>query len=112
MKKLLISTLTLTFALTLSVLSFAVEVPAKSAIPAIPTVEMKTVSAPSVEMIDINSATEAQLKRIPGISDEYAKKIIGGRPFANKSQLLSKKIIPKPVYDKVKDMIIAKKIKK
>ncbi|MGB9081256.1 MAG: helix-hairpin-helix domain-containing protein [Desulfuromonadaceae bacterium] len=55
------------------------------------------------------SATEAELKAVPSIGDAYAKKIIAGRPFSNKSQLLSKKIVPKPVYDKIKDMIIAKK---
>ena len=65
-----------------------------------------------MELIDINSATKAELKAIPGIGDVYADKIMAGRPFTNKSQLLSKKIIPKPVYDKVKDLIIAKQAKK
>jgi len=85
-------------------------VPATPAMPSKPTVP--AVSAPQMQLIDINSATEAELRAIPGIGDAYAKKIIAGRPFANKSQLLSKKIIPKPVYDKVKDMIIAKQVKK
>lgn len=108
MKKLV----TLVFALLLvASVSFAVEkiaVPAMPAKPAVPAMEMKAPVAPAMEMVDINSATEAELKAVPGIGDAYAKKIIAGRPFSNKSQLLSKKIVPKPVYDKIKDMIIAK----
>ena len=106
------------FIMTASI-SFAADmyktVPAKPAMPAVPPVEKKVEAAvptAKMEMIDINSATEAELKAIPGVGDTYAKKIITGRPFSNKSQLLSKKILPKPVYDKVKDMIIAKKVKK
>lgn len=87
-------------------------VPAKPAVPALPAVEKKAAPAAGMELIDINSAAESELKAIPLIGDEYAKKIIAGRPFSNKKQLLSKKIIPKPVYDQVKDMIIAKKPKK
>ncbi len=60
------------------------------------------------ELIDLNSATVAQLKAIPGIGDTYAQKIIDGRPYAKKDQLKTKKILPDAVYDKIKDMIIAK----
>jgi len=109
---------TLVFALILAAsISYAAEMktmPAKPATPAVPAVPAKPAvpaTAP-MELIDINSATEAELKKIPGIGDAYASKIIAGRPFSNKSQLLSKKIVPKPVYDKVKDMIVAKKVTK
>ncbi|WP_263416846.1 ComEA family DNA-binding protein [Terriglobus albidus] len=63
-------------------------------------------------LVDINSATADQLKAIPGIGDVYSKKIIDGRPYANKTQLVSKNILPQGVYDKVKDKIIAKQAKK
>ena len=59
-------------------------------------------------LIDINSATETELKAIPGVGDAYAAKIIAGRPFANKSQLTSRKIIPVPLYEQIKERIIAK----
>jgi len=87
-------------------------VPSVPAVPAMPAAEKKAAPAGNMELIDINSAAESELKAIPLVGDTYAKKIIAGRPFSNKKQLLSKKILPKPVYDKVKDMIIAKKPKK
>jgi competence protein ComEA len=64
--------------------------------------------APAADLVDINSATADQLKAVPGIGDVYSKKIIDGRPYANKSQLVSKKIIPQGVYNKIKDLIVAK----
>ena len=51
------------------------------------------------------------MKSLPGIGETYSKKIIDGRPYANKSQLVSRKIIPPATYDKIKDQIIAKQKK-
>jgi competence protein ComEA len=102
----------LLFALMLaSSLTFAAE---KKEIPAKPTYATveKTAPAAKAELIDINTATEAELKAIPGIGDAYAKKIIAGRPYAKKDQLKSKKIVPAGVYEKIKDKIIAKEVKK
>jgi len=60
------------------------------------------------DLIDINSATKEQLSSLPGIGDKYSDKIIAGRPYANKSQLVSKNIIPQGVYSKISSMIVAK----
>src|SRR5512133_2375993 len=55
------------------------------------------------KIVDINSASEAELKAIPGIGDAYAAKIVAGRPYANKTQLKSRKIVPAVLYEQVKD---------
>jgi len=58
--------------------------------------------------IDINTASEADLKSISGIGSAYASKIIAARPYANKAQLKSRNVLPVPVYEQVKDFIIAR----
>jgi competence protein ComEA len=60
------------------------------------------------ELVDINTATEAELIALPAIGEAYAKKIIAGRPYARKDELVSKNIMPESSYVKVKDKIIAK----
>jgi competence protein ComEA len=65
-------------------------------------------TAATTDLLDINSATADQLKALAGIGDKYSAKIIAGRPYANKSQLVSKGVIPQATYNKIADKIIAK----
>jgi competence protein ComEA len=69
-------------------------------------------SAATTDKIDINTATADQLKAFPGIGDAYAKRIIDGRPFTAKNQLLTRGILPEATYNKIKDQIIASHPKK
>jgi len=63
------------------------------------------------EPLDINSATEKQLKELPGIGDALAEKIIKNRPYKRKDELVQKKIVPESTYDKIKDDIVARQKK-
>ena len=70
--------------------------------------ESKMAPAPKVELLDINSATADQLDALPGIGKTYSAKIIAGRPYKGKDELVQKNIVPQATYDKIKDKVIAK----
>ena len=61
--------------------------------------------------IDLNSATKDDLMKLPGVGDATADKIIAARPFKTKAELLTKKIVTRAEYAKIRTHVIAKKAK-
>jgi len=65
----------------------------------------KKMAAPKV---DINSAAKEDLMKLPGITEDIAEKIVEGRPYKSKAELLSKKMVTKAQYSKIRNKVIAK----
>jgi competence protein ComEA len=104
MMRLIVLAIALTFALTSAVPALA----QPKADPAAKTDKAAPAKPAKKEPLDINSAAEDQLRTLPGIGDAYAKKIVDGRPYKRKDELVQKKVVPQATYDKIKDQIIAK----
>lgn len=106
-----LSTLALTLALGLApslAWSQAAQSPAPA--PATKTAPAAKPAAPAAkaEPLDINSASPAELDALPGIGEARSAAIIKGRPYKGKDELVQKGIIPKNVYAKIKDKIVAR----
>jgi DNA uptake protein ComE-like DNA-binding protein len=87
--------------------ALAVAVALLFAAPAVSWAKTAPAASKKAEKLDLNTASEDQLKALPGIGDAYAKKIVAGRPYKAKDELWEKKIIPKGTYQKIRDQVIA-----
>jgi competence protein ComEA len=107
------------FALTLCAAAFATPCFAQAVQPAVPGQASPAPAAKPAkakpaaksaakQLLDINTATEDELRALKGVGDIRAANIIKNRPYKGKDELVQKKIIPAAVYAGIKDQIIAK----
>ena len=106
MKKIALIIGLFTFGLVLG----AQAVDVKNTTSAKPAVSSHT-AAVKAELLDINTATLDQLKALKGIGDVYAQKIVDGRPYRTKLDLMKKKVLSPKVYSGIKNLIVAKQAK-
>lgn len=71
-------------------------------------IDAKRKAAAKIKLVDINGATKDELKKLPGIGDAQADKIIAGRPYATKAHLVTHNIIDAGAYEGVRRLVIAK----
>jgi radical SAM superfamily enzyme with C-terminal helix-hairpin-helix motif len=103
MKRLISCNLLLAFTIILSTsLAFAIEKEESVNIRSLLACQIGSVA----NYVDINNATEGQLKDLPGIDEAYYMKIIAGRPYTNMNQLLLNNTLPHAIFDKIRDYIV------
>jgi competence protein ComEA len=102
----------LTILLTLGLLGGAATAQLGAKPSSVHTMMPQAAPAAVTGLVDINSASKAELSALPGIGDVYSQKIIDGRPYRTKTDLLTRKIIPSATYTKIRSNIIAKQPKK
>jgi competence protein ComEA len=73
--------------------------------PSVPDKGKVTRTAP---LLDLNTATFAQLRQLPGMGDTYVRRILADRPYNAKNQLLTRGVLPAPAYDLIKNLVVAR----
>jgi DNA uptake protein ComE-like DNA-binding protein len=82
--------------------------PKAKAKPAMPIVKPSAAKVPIEKQVDINHANKADLMKVPGVTDVLADKIIAGRPYRSKSNLVTHNILPFDLYTQIKGQIHAR----
>src|ERR1700719_5097823 len=59
-------------------------------------------------VVNVNAASEDELTGLPGISHREARRIVEGRPYADRHELVVKGAISEETYAKIKDRITSK----
>ena len=77
-----------------------------------PKAESVSARVAAQALLDLNSATAAQLRALPGMGDNYVARVIAGRPYSAKNQLVQRGVLPEAEYERIKDFIIAHHLKK
>jgi len=102
---------------TLSALAFAMILPVAALAATGPDAKATTAHpahvahAKRMPAVDINTASKEDLMKLPGITDETAQKIVDGRPYKSKADLIKKSILTKAEYGKVRNRIVARQEK-
>ncbi|MGI4829362.1 MAG: ComEA family DNA-binding protein [Janthinobacterium lividum] len=72
-----------------------------------PVPQRTSAASPAAGPLDINVASPAELRALPGMGDVYVKRIIENRPYTAKNQLITRGILPQAAYERIRDNIVA-----
>jgi competence protein ComEA len=77
-----------------------------------PAASTRAKNAERSSLLDINTATPGQLRALPGMGDAYVRRVIAGRPYSAKNQLVTRGVIPESAYERIAAGIVAKRAAK
>ena len=76
--------------------------------PAVPAPSFAAAAAEKAPLVDLNSASKAELMKLPAVGDAISDKIIAGRPWKSKYDLVVKKVVTRSAYDKFSKFVVAR----